>query len=229
MTAAQLVVCGHGTADAYGQHITADAVAQVERRLRDLEPGVEVHEAYVDVQGPTLQDVLAAIDPGARTVIVPFLLAGGYHVHVDIPQVAAERPATVITPALGPDPRLSTMVVERLHRHGATPGSPVILAPAGSSDPRSQADNRAVADRLAMLWGGPVTIGHAAGVDPTIDQAVSAAREAGGPVVIASYLLAPGYFQNKLERQGADLVTAPLAPDVRLIDMVIERFLTAQP
>jgi hypothetical protein len=50
-----------------------------------------------------------------------------------------------------------------------------------------------------------------------------------GRVVAASYLLAPGYFQSRLEASAADIVTAPLSGgvrlDERLVDVVAARYL----
>ena len=55
---------------------------------------------------------------------------------------------------------------------------------------------------------------------------VAAAREVSGgaPVAVASYLLAPGFFQQRLEDSGADVVTGPLAPDPRIIEIVLARY-----
>ncbi|MDQ2623850.1 MAG: sirohydrochlorin chelatase, partial [Actinomycetota bacterium] len=39
-----------------------------------------------------------------------------------------------------------------------------------------------------------------------------------------AYLLAPGYFYDRLREAGADVVTAPLAPDPRLASLVLERY-----
>ncbi len=46
-------------------------------------------------------------------------------------------------------------------------------------------------------------------------------------VVLVSYLLAPGFFQRRLEGCGADVVTAPLLPDARVVDVVLERYRSA--
>ncbi|MGO1315861.1 MAG: sirohydrochlorin chelatase, partial [Cellulomonadaceae bacterium] len=43
-------------------------------------------------------------------------------------------------------------------------------------------------------------------------------------VVVASYLLAPGVFHDRLAGAGADVVSAPLAPDVRLAQVVLARY-----
>ncbi|RXR25374.1 sirohydrochlorin chelatase [Oerskovia turbata] len=52
-------------------------------------------------------------------------------------------------------------------------------------------------------------------------------RGTGAPaprVVVAAYLLAPGFFHDRLLQTGADLVTAPLAPDARLTAIVLDRY-----
>lgn len=228
MTAA-LVVCAHGTRDLLGRETISAVVAAVAARL----PGVPVLEAYVDVHGPEVAQVVAGLPVakgvgGVDTVagvVVPLLLAGGYHVHVDIADAVAGRADVLATPALGPDDRLVDIVLDRLRTAGATAGMPVVLAPAGSSDARAQADSAAMAVSLARRWGGPVTLGFAAGPVPTVADAVRAVRSSsGGPVAVASYLLAPGFFQRRLKDAGADLVTGPLAPDERIVDVVLDRY-----
>lgn len=224
---ASLVVCAHGTRDPLGRATVRAVVAAVAERL----PGVSVLEAYVDVHGPEVADVVAALPSGERVagVVVPLLLAGGYHVHVDIAQAVSARGDVLVTRALGPDDRLVDVLVERLRATGAAPGSPVVLAPAGSSDARAQADSATMAERLAHRWGGPVTVGYAAGPTPTVADAVRSARESagGGAVAVASYLLAPGFFQRRIEQAGGDVVTVPLAPDDRIVDVVVDRYRAA--
>lgn len=224
---ASLVLCAHGTRDPLGRETVRTVVAAVAARL----PEVAVLEAYVDVHGPEVAEVVAGLAVGERVagVVVPLLLAGGYHVHVDIAQAVAGRPDVLATRALGPDDKLVEIVLDRLHAVGAEPGSVVVLAPAGSSDERAQADSAAVAERLGERWGGPVTLGYAAGPVPSVADAVRTARAAsgGGRVAVASYLLAPGFFQRRLEEAGADVVTGPLAPDDRVADVVVERYRAA--
>jgi sirohydrochlorin ferrochelatase len=60
---------------------------------------------------------------------------------------------------------------------------------------------------------------------PTVPDAVAAVREAGAErVVVASYLLAPGHFHDKLAGAGADVVTAPLLPDDRIAAVLLARY-----
>ena len=47
------------------------------------------------------------------------------------------------------------------------------------------------------------------------------------PVAVASYLLAPGFFQGRVEASGADVVTGPVAPDPRVVEIVVSRYRAA--
>ena len=224
-----LVVCAHGTRDPQGRATVSGVIEAVAARV----PGLEVLEAYVDVHGPDVAEVVAGL-PSAEGdavagVVVPLLLAAGYHVHVDIAHAVADRPDVRSTGALGPDDLLVDVLVERLEAAGALRGGPVVLAPAGSSDARAQADSVDMAARLEQRWGGTVHLGYAAGPVPSVADAVTAARAAGAgePVAVASYLLAPGFFQRRVEESGADVVTAPIAPHPLLIDVVLARYRAA--
>ena len=82
MSAPILILCAHGTRDPAGQASVRAVAESVAERL-----GVEVRTAYVDVQEPHLDEVVLGIPESAEgiaAVVVPYLLAGGYHVHVDI-------------------------------------------------------------------------------------------------------------------------------------------------
>jgi sirohydrochlorin ferrochelatase len=224
-----LVLCAHGTRDPDGRATVLAVVDAVRAAL----PGVEVLEAYVDVQEPEVDAVVAGLPrapAGAVAgVVVPLLLAAGYHVHVDIARAVAGRPDVRVTGALGPDDRLVDVLVDRLAVAGAPPGAVVVLAPAGSSDERAQADSADVARRLGARTGGPVSVGYAAGPVPSVADGVSAARTAsgGGPVAVASYLLAPGFFQRRIEKSGADVVTGPIGADPRVVEIVVARYRAA--
>ena len=219
-----LIGCAHGTRAPAGQQTIRDLLAEVERHL-----GVEVREAYVDVQDPKIDAVVADIPvatTGQAAVVVPLLLAGGYHVYVDIAQAVKDRPDVPAAPPLGPDSRLIDIVLDRLAGTGTPHDAAVVLAAAGSSDPRSQADTQTAAQQLRERWDGPVSIGFAAGPKPSVADAVAQARadHPDAVVAVASYLLAPGLFQQRLDAAGADHVTAPLAPHPLIVEIVGDRY-----
>src|SRR5690606_8859303 len=84
-----LVACSHGTDDARGRSAVATIVADVAR----LAPEIDVREAFVDVQSPSLVEVAAATTPAEDVVIVPLLLSAGFHTYVDIAEAAASSGA----------------------------------------------------------------------------------------------------------------------------------------
>jgi sirohydrochlorin ferrochelatase len=220
-----LIGCAHGTASEEGQA----AVRELLAALRGAMPDVVVREAYVDVHGPFLDDVIGQVPvraEGLSAVVVPLLLASGYHVYHDISTAVDSRPDVVSTQALGPDPRLVGIVLDRLREARVPPDATLVLAAAGSSDPRSRADTEAAAETLRSAWGGPVRVGFAAGHSPSVADAVAQAREfgEGGAVAVASFLLAPGVFQKRLGEVGADHVTGPLAPHPDLAGVVMTRY-----
>ena len=83
-----------------------------------------------------------------------------------------------------------------------------------------------LAERLAR----EVTVGFLAAADPRLDVAVAAGRATTGRrVVVANYLLAPGYFHDLAVRlaDGAP-VARPLLDDdepaASLVDIVVDRY-----
>jgi sirohydrochlorin ferrochelatase len=220
-----LVACAHGTRNPTGRRL----IAELALAARALRPGLSTTAAFVDVQPPTVVDVVAGLSAaGHAAVVVPLLLSGGYHVHVDIAGAVAGADGAVAARPLGPDPRLAAVLRDRLVEVGADPQDPltaVVVAAAGSSDPRSVADVEDTADLLQRGWAGAVTTGYGSAAPPTVADAVVAARRGGADrVVVASYLLAPGHFHGKLAGAGADLVTAPLLPDDRLAAVLLDRY-----
>lgn len=231
MSAGVLVGCSHGTADPAGRATIHAILAGVAA----ARPELDVREAFVDVQEPEVADVVrdALADAGADggpVVVVPLLLSAGFHVHVDV-AAAVEGTRAVAADPLGPDPRLVDLLLERLDQVGTRPRDAVVLAAAGSSDARAAAAVERVVAELASRRGGDVTVGYGSGCDPRVPAAVAAARERveragrGGRVVVASYLLAPGFFHDRLLASGADVVTAPLGADRRVVQIVLDRHL----
>ncbi|WP_407341685.1 sirohydrochlorin chelatase [Pengzhenrongella phosphoraccumulans] len=223
-----LIGCSHGTDSVDGRL----AIASILTDVRAARPGLEVRAAFVDLQSPAVADAVAAVvGQGRAAVVVPLLLSGGFHVHVDIAAAVASDRAVddhlaVATAPLGPDARLVRMLVDRLVAAGAAPDDAVVLAAAGSTDPRAAVAVDEVAAALRAAWpDGPITVGYGSGSTPRVPDAVVAARAAGARrVVIASYLLAPGFFLDRLHQAGADIVTAPLAPDPLLAQIVLDRY-----
>lgn len=223
MSTPVLVACSHGTRSAAGHR----TVEELRAKVREARPGLEVVSAHVDVQEPELGEVVARLTTEGRTcVVVPLLLSSGYHVRVDIARAVADSGGlAVAAAALGPDDVITTVVRQRLAEAGGGFADAVVLAAAGSSDAQARADVARAELFLASRLGVPVTSGFLSAQDPTVADAVAAARAAGATTVaVASYLLAPGVFSERLVSAGADVVAEPLGPHPLLVDLVLQRF-----
>ncbi|GER23220.1 hypothetical protein NCCP1664_17160 [Zafaria cholistanensis] len=251
-TASVLVAASHGTSSPAGQAAIAGLVAAVAA----ARPELAVVPAFVDVQSPAVDAVLAEVEPEAR--IVPLLLSAGYHTRHDLAGAAAQRPGTTVGRPLGPDPRLAAVLERRLreaglHGPGIRSGDRVVLACAGSTDPAGVRDCQAMARMLSERLGTGVEAAYVSAASPTLAEAVAGETAEARPVlrtvgealrhslsrawrgrrpsrtVVATYLLAPGFFASRVAGCGADVVTAPLLVPgeevpAELVELVLERF-----
>ncbi|KUG60754.1 sirohydrochlorin chelatase [Nesterenkonia jeotgali] len=230
---AALVAVSHGTSNPEGQRL----VTQLAHRVREAAAAQGRQElirlGHVDVQQPDVPASLAALPQELAAVVVPLLLSAGFHVNVDLRKDTADldRPVTVAA-ALGPDDRLVDLLLRRMQESGVDPArDALIFAAAGSSDSSAVRDCQDMAARLQRRLGRPVQDAYLSFAQPSVKTAVAQAREtARGRVVLISYLLAPGYFQNLLQRAGADLVTSSLLPQdstqapPELVEIILDRF-----
>lgn len=228
-----LLACAHGTRSPAGRAAVQRLVDAVAARL----PGVEVVPTWVDVQTPDLAARTREY-AGRPAVVVPLLLSAGYHVYVDVAGAVAADDLHRVSGALGPDRELARLLARRVHEACARAGAPlgerdaVVLAAAGSSDFRAVTDCAAVAELLAEQLDRPVTVSYLAAARPRVAEAVASVRAGltgGGRVVVANYLLAPGYFLDLSHAAGADVDADPLAvPDGdvpgELVDVVVSRY-----
>lgn len=221
-----VLAASHGTSSAQGQAAVRRLVEHVAARLP-----VPVIGCHVDVEQP---DVPTALGRAAReaehATIVPLLLSAGYHVFVDLAQSAEASPIpTAVAPALGPDPRLAAVLASRLSETGLRPDDGIVLAAAGSTDDRAVADCGRMAAMLAAQVDRPVSVGYISAASPRLADAIATARSTnpGTRVVVATYLLAPGYFADLTRQAGADAITAPLLTPqhtpAELVDIVSDR------
>lgn len=223
-----LVAVAHGSRDPRA----AATVAALLDRVRLARPDVPVRVAYLDHCAPTLGQ---ALDGLGAAVVLPLLLTEAYHSRVDLP--AALNEARARDPrlrvrygtTLGPHPLLLPALERRLSEAGVPAGDPdtaVVLVSAGSSDARANevVAGMARAWRRAGWW--TVTAAYASAAGPTPEEAVARLRAAGAPrVAVAPYLLAPGFFADRIRRVTAPAVCADvLGPAPELVDVLLERY-----
>jgi sirohydrochlorin ferrochelatase len=245
-----LVAVAHGSKDPRA----AATVTRLAEAVRSRVPGLDVRAAFLDHSAPSLPQVLASLAPdgpepgaaGYQCVALPLLLTAAYHSKSDIPaQLAAAVAAhpgldVVSAGTLGPHPLLLTALERRLREAGVAVGSAarraatgVVLAAAGSSDPAANATIAALAARWRSSRGWrDVVPAYASAAGPRPDEAVRALRNAGAArVVVATYLLAPGYFADKVGGgalgAGADAVSEPLGAAPEVTEVILDRYQSA--
>jgi sirohydrochlorin ferrochelatase len=236
-----LVAVAHGSRDPRAAATIGDLLSVVRSRAaaRGL-GGLDVRPAFLGHAAPALPQVLSAV--GAehdRCVVVPLLLTAAYHSKTDIPALLAEARAAQpwlqirYSGTLGPDPLLLAALGRRLAEAGADDASRaatgVVLAAAGSSDPGANATIAVLAARWQAAAGWRrVVPGYASAASPSPGDAVRA-LSGSGPVAVATYLLAPGYFADRIRDAalgaGAVAVSAALGAAPEVADVIVDRYL----
>ncbi|SOD71643.1 sirohydrochlorin ferrochelatase [Jatrophihabitans sp. GAS493] len=213
MSGPTLVAAAHGTASLAGQATI--------RRLVDLiltqRPDLGLSLCFLDVLQPDLESTLAE---HPEAVVVPMLLSTGYHVLKDIPAIVAGHPGVSVTGHLGPDRGLSQALSTRLQQ-AETSQSPrsIALVAGGSTIPAAADDLTAAAADLEAVTGLPV---HGL----TLGEGLAAAVAALDQPVVATYLLAEGFFFTRLQAVCSGL--APVAPVIgahpEVASLVLRRY-----
>jgi len=207
VTSPPLVLVAHGSTDArFG-----DVVDAVAARVRAMRPEVDVRVGYLEHGPPHVADVATG------GVLVPLLLASGYHVRVDLP---AQAPGGRVARAVGPDERLAAALADRLRDAGYGGADPVVLAAAGSSDDAALEDVRVAARQLATVLDVEVTAAFVSAGSPRLAEAVAATPSA----AVSSYLVAPGAFHDTVAASGARIVSAPIGDHPAVADVVVSRY-----
>jgi sirohydrochlorin ferrochelatase len=238
-----LVAVAHGSQDPRASATVAELMTAVAgRAARRGLPAPELRTAYLGHAPPSLPQVMGTIEAGCQVRVLPLLLTAAYHSKVDIPRlltrVASEFPRLQVScgQPLGPHPRLLRALARRLAEED--PGADrartgVVLAAAGSSDPEA---NATIA-RLAARWQEQgrwfaVRPAYASAADPSPAAAVTGLLRAGAPrVVVATYLLAPGFFADRIRTSslaaGASAVAPALGACTEVADVLLDRFTEA--
>jgi sirohydrochlorin ferrochelatase len=229
-----LIAVAHGSKDPRAAACVEELLSLV--RSRYLGPDVQLRTAYLGHAAPLLPQVLGSVEPGRRVTVLPLLLTAAYHSKIDIPRMLARSPHRVAYASpLGPHPLLRGALTRRLGEAGVhdRAGTGVVLAAAGSSDPEANA----AIGRLAARWQAEagwraVMPAYASAAGPTVTEATDALRRGGArQVAVATYLLAPGFFADRIRREavaaGAVAVSAALGAAPEVAEVIADRLLAA--
>jgi sirohydrochlorin ferrochelatase len=247
-----LVAVAHGSADPRAAASTQELMGLV-RGLAggSTRPAPDIRTAFLGHAPPSVGQVLGALagDPApahaapGTVVVLPLLLTAAYHSEVDLPALLAEasaaRPGLDIRygDPLGPDPLLLRALDRRMAEAGAAAWpaaeTSVVLAAAGSARPESNEVIAALARQWQAARGWRAVVpAFAAAAAPSPAEAVASLRRAGARrVAVATYLLAPGFFADRIAASslaaGAVAVSAALGATPEVADLVLRRYVEA--
>jgi sirohydrochlorin ferrochelatase len=222
-----LIGAAHGTRSDAGTATVRELLTQI-RRLR---PDTPVVEAWIDVRQPDVPTVLG--EHLRAAVIVPLLLSVGYHVRHDLPAAARGRPNVAVAEPLGPDDLVTTALADRLHQARIGTGlgaqgnrsAPVILVAAGSSDPDAARELDVACALLSSRLGRAVVPAVLTAAEPLLQTVIA---QVGTKAEIANYLLADGFFADRLaaiaRAAGVVVAAAPLGAHPALAELALRRY-----
>ncbi|MEU8260163.1 CbiX/SirB N-terminal domain-containing protein [Micromonospora sp. NPDC048999] len=232
-----VVLVAHGSRDPRA----AEATRALARAVAAVRPGATVLPSWLDHTDPGPTVVLRELAAAGhrRAVLVPLLLTAAYHRRVDIPAAVAAaaeggpsievRIADVLGPADGAvDGALLAGLRRRLAEAAPDGYDALVLAAAGTRDPRARGSVGRVAAALGTELGVPCRVSYASAAPPAAGVAVAKLRARGARrVAVAAYFLAPGLFHDAVRAAardaGAVAVAAPLTDAPDLADLVLRR------
>ena len=244
-----LVAVAHGSTDPRAS-ATIAALAAV---ARERSPGLDLRTAFLGHAPPSLPQVLGTIEADREVTVLPLLLTAAYHSKADIPRVLTRTSLRRVSygATLGPHPllldALDRRLAEALPISGPSSGpssgpgaqrdparTAVVLAAAGSSDPEANATIAQMAARWQARTGWfAVRPAYASAAEPSPAAAVAGLLRDGAPrVVVATYLLAPGLFADRIRHTalaaGATAVSHALGACAEVADVMLDRFTQAR-
>ncbi|WP_280410341.1 sirohydrochlorin chelatase [Nocardia brasiliensis] len=225
-----LIAVAHGSRDPRSAATMAAVVAD----LAAARPEYEVRLAFLDLNAPSVEHVVAAVAAAGHThaVVTPLLLGSAFHARVDLPGLLAaartRHPQLRLTQAdvLGSDARLIGALRDRvLERRTASSRLGIAVAAVGSSSAAANALTAEVARRLAARTGQLTEICFAT-TEPTVGQAISRLRARGAEeILVAPWFLAPGLLTDRLVAAAPHVVHAGvIGAHPALSEIVWERY-----
>ncbi len=223
-----LLLVGHGSRDPRFADTARRVRAAVSARL----PGVDVGLSFLDLDEPLVGDALGAMT--GECVVVPLLLAPGYHSDVDLPAIVAEHARHPVWSGDVVGRRsLVGALADRLREAGLRPDDGIVVTAVGSSNPVAEKLVRRRAIELSTLLHRPVEVVFATrlGTDASaLQTAIRRLRNAGADrIALSPYFLSAGRLtevvDSALDRLApGSLVAGPIGTHPTLIDAVVDSY-----
>ncbi|MDQ1445066.1 MAG: sirohydrochlorin cobaltochelatase [Acidimicrobiaceae bacterium] len=238
-----LLLVGHGSRSAAG----VDAYWEFAAVLRDRAPDLRIGCGFIELAAPDLDTAIDDLVAGGATsvVAVPLVLLGAGHLKSDGPAALARgrlrHPGVSFSYArdLGIHPSVLAVAEERVRDaagDGASQVDGVVLVSRGSSDPDANADlykvGRLLADSRGLRLVEPAFVSLAV---PDVAAALDRCLRLGASrIAVVPYFLFTGVLVKRIRAQAeawaaahpdVSVVVGPeLGPDVRIADLVLERY-----
>ncbi|AFA73963.1 putative cobalamin (vitamin B12) biosynthesis CbiX protein [Gordonia polyisoprenivorans VH2] len=229
---ASLLLVAHGSRDPR----FADTARRVRHAVARRLPGTDVRLSFLDLDEPLVADELAEMR--GRVVVVPLLLAPGYHSDIDLPEIVASTRApgdVVITSVIGTT-SLSAALADRLEQAGLADSDGLLVTAVGSTNPAAALVVRRRAVELSTRLHRPVDVVFATRLgtgETALRTAIRRLRGAGaGRIALSPYFLSAGLLTERVETAldrlapGA-LVAGPLGAHPDVIEAIADRYTTA--
>lgn len=224
-----LLLVAHGSRDPrFG-----DTARRVRHAVSRHLTGVEVRLAFLDLDSPSVADALSAAE--GPTVVVPLLLAPGYHSEIDLPAIVAcaHTPGPVVTAEVIGQTSLTAALADRLEQAGLKETDGIVVTAVGSSNPDAALLVKRRAIELSTRLDRPVDVVFATKLgsgEITLRNAIRRLSAAGAQrIALSPYFLSAGLLTERVESAldrlapGA-LVAGPLGTHPAVIDAVIGNY-----
>lgn len=232
-----LLLVAHGSRDPRFADTARRVRAAVARRLAGPTPHTRVRLAFLDLNEPPVAAALRATD--GPCVVVPLLLAPGYHSEIDLPAIIAEhgRGDVRCTDVAG-GPALTAALADRVTEAGLGPNDGIVLTAVGSTDPAGGVAVRRRAIELSTRVQRPVEVVYATRLGPedrALRTAIRRLRAAGAHrIVLSPYFLSAGLLTERVDAAldriaPGSRVAGPIGTHPALIDAVAGVYHRARP
>ncbi|MGC5164908.1 MULTISPECIES: sirohydrochlorin chelatase [unclassified Rhodococcus (in: high G+C Gram-positive bacteria)] len=235
-----LIAVAHGSRDPRSARAVAAALAV----LRTEHPEWDVRLAFLDLNTPSVPQVLDAVaaDGYRRAVVVPLLLGSAFHARVDLPAILAD--ARTRTPPLevmradilGDDALLVAAARDSIASTGVALDDPSVGVAFCAVGSRRDEANTATARVVPRVTDGTTWAAvpcYATAAEPTAASALGLlARSGCRTLVVAPWMLAPGLLWDRacaaaVEAHPGVRIAPTLTTHAAVGHVVAERYLAA--